>query len=308
MAAPRVGITFYNITTFLKGSGKEVLEFAREIDAKGIDVISVVDHVAIANATYEKAAAGEGDYPLGKEVTPGPPDEPIFEAMCLLSAIGAVTKNATLSMYILVGPLRSSVLLAKQAATIDVLSGGRLELALGAGWQAEEFRASNVPFVGRFGILEEQIDICRKLWREAPVSYAGRHTSFDGIWSFPQPLRKEIFTWLGLKATERNSARIARLADGWIPDYSTVEILEEGMDRIRHECRKIGRDPTGFPVRSSPSNAFDAEGNYDLDAALATAPGLLAAGATEFTLNVTSGINDEAALWKAVEYLTDLKR
>jgi probable F420-dependent oxidoreductase len=306
--AIRTCLVLFNIGTFAGGDVGRIFDIAREADAAGVDTISVVDHVAMGREAYEQAAAGVGNYPLGKTVTPHPGGELIYEAMCFLTAIAMITKRIRLSHSVLIAPLRSVPLLAKQAATVDQFSGGRLEMALGAGWQQAEFVASNVSFDARFRILEEQVEAMRLLWTEAPASYAGKYVQFKELWGAPWPMQKKLPVWLGLKPTEHSAPRLARLADGWIPDMSTPDIVRAGIDRIRHEAKKIGRDLTGYGFRGSPQPVKRADGSYDVKATMATFPKLIEAGLTEISMGTTRTILTEDDLSQALKGLAELKK
>jgi alkanesulfonate monooxygenase SsuD/methylene tetrahydromethanopterin reductase-like flavin-dependent oxidoreductase (luciferase family) len=154
------------------GDIQKILRWSQVADKAGMDAVVVVDHVVMG----ENLSA----YPYG--AFPGGPDGPWPEPIVLLSAIAAVTTRIRLMTGILISPLRPTALVAKQLATLDVLSNGRTDIGVGTGWQKEEYDAVGLPFEGRFTRLEEQIAACQVLWRDAPASFHGKYDNFDGIY------------------------------------------------------------------------------------------------------------------------------
>ena len=117
----------------------------------------------------------------------------------MLAVLAGVTQRIRLSTGVVIAPLRSAVLLAKQLATLDVMSRGRVSIGLGVGWQKEEYDASGVPWEGRYTRLIEQLRVCRLLWSEAPASFRGETVSFEKIHAYPRPLQPGgVPIWLGL--------------------------------------------------------------------------------------------------------------
>jgi probable F420-dependent oxidoreductase len=180
---------------------------------------------------------------------------------------------------VLIAPLRPALLLAKTVATLDVLSGGRLDLGVGLGWQREEFAASGVPFAKRGARLEDQLRACRALWSGGPASFRSETVSFDELRCFPRPLQPGgPPLWLGVAANERNAARMAELGAGWLPMESEPEAIARGVALLRRAFATAGRDPDTLGVRANAPVASDAAGRPDLDATLAALPRLRDAG------------------------------
>lgn len=294
-------LVLFNPATFTGNNVGRMFDIAREADALGIDKISVFDHVAMESGPEAEAESLKTGIPHEAE-------EAIYEPMCFLSAIAAVTKQIRLTHSILIGPLRSAILLAKQAATIDQFSGGRMELALGAGWQEAEYAASNVRFDRRFTILEEQTEACRLLWRQGGATFDGKFVNFKNLWSVPFPVQPSIPIWYGIGISDRNVKRIARYADGWLPHLAGLDYLRDGLDRIRFEAKAIGRDLSDFGVRGSPPPVHREDGSYDLDATLAQCPELIEAGMTEIALATCHTVTNEDELARGMKQLIELKQ
>jgi probable F420-dependent oxidoreductase len=267
----KTAIGLLDLERWFDGDFAAVLDLARLADDTGVDQVTVVDHVVMGEAL--------DTYPYGK--FPGTSDYPWLEPITQLAAIAAVTRRIRLSTGILIAPLRSAVLLAKQLATLDVLSRGRIDIGVGVGWQQAEYDASGVPWDGRFGRLEEQVRACRLLWRESPASFHGRHVNFERVHSRPFPLQGErLPLWFGLAPTERNLARIAALGDGWLPMESDPVLLAPAIARLRELTRAQGRDPDALAIRTTIRTLRDSARRPDLDATLAQVPAYAAAGVT----------------------------
>src|SRR5262249_20077428 len=141
-------------------------------------------------------------------------------------------------------PEHNPVLLAKQAASLDVLSGGRLVLGVGIGWSREEFEALGVPFAGRARRTEEYVAAMRALWREDVSSYQGEFVTFDSVRVNPKPLRDHgVPVFLGGNS-DAALRRVARCGDGWYGFYlDDVEHASERLAYLDEQCRDQGRDP-----------------------------------------------------------------
>jgi probable F420-dependent oxidoreductase len=253
------------------GDFSRLVEAARQADEAGIDMLSITDHVVMGEH-LEK-------YPYGP--FPMPLDYPWFEPLTVLSAVAAVTKNIRLSTGILISPLRPAVLMAKQLATLDVMSRGRVTIGLGIGWQREEYDASGIPWDTRYKQFDEQIEVCKKLWSEAPAAYHGQTVDFDKIYAYPRPVQGTIPMWFGLKPTEKNFARIARYGDGWIPMERNADVIAGHAEQMRSAFRAAGRDPKEIEIRVGVRPAVAAgKDRPDWDETIAGVPALIAAGAT----------------------------
>ena len=212
-------------------------------------------------------------YPFG--TFPYPPEEPWPEPLVVLAAIAGVTTRVRLSTGILIAPLRPAVLLAKTAATLDVLSGGRLDLGVGSGWQREEFWASGIEWADREQRLDDTVAACRVLWRDAPASFTSPTVSFADIWCRPAPLQPGgIPVWFGGGATERTARRIATSGDGWLPMAGMpVDEVASGIALVAEECARAGRDPAEVGVRAGLAGLKGPDGRPDVERTLEAAAG-----------------------------------
>jgi len=267
----QVAIGLYGLQSWFGGDFAPVTEIVRTAEQQGVDLVSITDHVVMGENVQ--------NYPYGR--FPAPLDYPWYEPLTVLAVLAGVTQRIRLSTGVVIAPLRSAVLLAKQLATLDVMSRGRVSIGLGVGWQKEEYEASGVPWEGRYTRLMEQLRVCRLLWSEAPASFRGESVSFEKIYAYPRPLQPGgVPIWLGLAPSERNIERMAQFADGWIPMEQDPQKLAPVIARLRREVAARGRDPHAFVVRVVPRFVFRADHTPDLEATLAGVPALVQAGAS----------------------------
>jgi probable F420-dependent oxidoreductase len=260
----------YGLNEWFGGDFRPVIDLIALADAKGIDQVNVPDHVIMGESTDQ--------YPYGKFVTP--PDYPWAEPLTVLAAAASVTQRIRLSTGIVIAPLRPAAFFAKQVATVDMLSGGRVDLGVGVGWQKEEYLACGLSFETRYALLDEEMRACRKLWSESPASFSGRFVSFERVYSKPFPLQPRLPVLLGVAATARNITRIAEYGDGWLPLRETAAEVRVGVEAMREALRQRGRDPRELQVRAVPQFEFRADGMADLAPTLELIPALFEAGAT----------------------------
>jgi probable F420-dependent oxidoreductase len=273
---------------FPKGRMHEVVELARGAEAAGVDTLIVPDHVVMGERTdrYEW-----GPFPF-------PVEAPWLEPLTVLAAIAGATRRVRLATGILVAPLRPAVLLAKTAATLDVLSQGRLELGVGTGWQREEFEAEGLDFSVRGELLTDTLAACRVLWRDTPASFSSKHVRFERIWCEPKPIQPGgPAVWFSGTLTPRNVERIARLGDGWIPIMTaTRDDLAEGVKRLHDALAAAGRDPSLLRVRGSLDPVRGDDRRPSLARTLEGAQALAAAGATDAQLPLLAFVRAPEAL------------
>jgi probable F420-dependent oxidoreductase len=217
-----------------------VVDLIRRLDELGVHQVEAPDHIVMGHDI--------SGYPYGKPRTS--PPYPWFEPIALLSAIAAVTRRIRLSTAILISPLRPAPLLAKQLATLDHLSRGRVDIGVGTGWQRLEYDASSIGWDRRFSRMADQIRACKALWTQAPASHHGEFYSFDGAYCLPFPLQPQgLPIWFGLPPSGKNLDRMAELGDGWVATERRPDVLAADIQRIRDAMAARGRDPDRLQVR-----------------------------------------------------------
>ncbi len=288
----RVSVTLSGLGRLYGDKLAAVVALASAAEAAGIDQIAVPDHLAIGPRTDK--------YPYGR--FPLPADEPWLEPLTLLAAMAGATRKIRLATGVLIAPLRPALLLAKTAASLDVLSGGRLDLGVGIGWQREEFDANGTPFTGRAARLDDQLRACRALWSGGPVSFRSETVSFEDLICLPRPQQPGgPQLWFGLAANERHAPRFAEHGAGWLPMESEPEAIAAGVALLRRAYERAGRDPMTLGVRANAPVVSDAAGRPDLDATLQALPRLRAAGVSiaGFALARFVRSRDEIPAWLA---------
>lgn len=232
-----------------KCSPENIVAVARWAEELGYGSLWLTDHVALPLACeshYPYRSHGRWDYP---------PETPWLDPLLALAWAGAAAPSLKLGTSVLVAPLRHPVLLAKQVATLDYLSGGRAILGIGAGWMAEEFRTMGVGFADRGRRLDELVAVMRACWSGEAVEHAGEHYQLGGFKMHPRPAQGSIpIIWGG--HSDAAIRRVARLGDGWHPTQISLEALAEGVGKLRRACEERGRDPAGVMVVARPGNTY----------------------------------------------------
>ena len=267
-----ISLTVSGVKRLFGDDLSQLIDFAKRAEDAGIDQIAMTDHLAIGPHTER--------YPYG--AFPFPNDEPWPEPLLTLAAMAGATRRIRLATAVLIAPLRPALLLAKSLATLDVLSGGRVDLGVGTGWQKEEFAASGVPFETRAARMDDVLRACRVLWRDAPASFQSPTVSFDDLWCIPRPVQPGgVPIWFGVPPTPRNVARVVEMGVGWVPVGSDLDALASGARVLRDAFAAAGRDPAMLGVRANVPFAIGADGRVDLDRSIAEGiPRASEAGAT----------------------------
>jgi probable F420-dependent oxidoreductase len=228
----------------------DMTRIACEGEAMGFDYLTLTDHVVLPNTKVPGYPYSES----GQFYEDAPTER--HEQIVGMTWIAARTSRIRLVAAVLVVPHRPAVLAAKMLATLDVLSGGRLVVGIGAGWLKTEFDAVvTTPFEERGAVTDEYIDTFRVLWTEAAPRFAGRYTNFDGIVLEPKPVQKpHPPIWVGGEAGPA-LRRAARIGDAWYPIGSnnkhlldTLPRLAAGIGRLRKATAEAGRDPAAVGV------------------------------------------------------------
>ena len=214
-----------------------VRAYAEAAEALGYDYLLAYDHVLGANPARPGGWAGR----------PYNYDDMFHEIFVLFSYLAALTKRLRLVTGIVIAPQRQTVLLAKQAAAIDVLSGGRLILGIGIGWNEVEYEALGMNFGDRGRRVEEQVELLRALWTQRLVDFRGRDHSIPDAGLHPLPLQQPIPIWFGGGA-ERALRRMARIGDGWLATGMDLADLRAKLAQLRQFLSEAGRDESEFGV------------------------------------------------------------
>jgi probable F420-dependent oxidoreductase len=245
----QVGISFP--TTTIGNDSSVIHDYIQAVDGAGFDHMTALDHVLGAHADRFTRPIG------GWSAPPYTDESSIHEVFSLLAFAAGITSRIGLTSSILVLPQRQTQLVAKQAAEIDVLSGGRMRVGIGVGWNYAEFEGMGADFHTRGRRAEEQIEVLRLLWTQPLVRFSGRWHDLDRLSINPRPVQQPIPIWIGSSHTEQLMRRVARLADGWIPQQTgdQVEPFAATLDRLRTYIKDAGRDPAaiGIEVRLSAS-------------------------------------------------------
>ncbi|GAF49258.1 TIGR03619 family F420-dependent LLM class oxidoreductase [Rhodococcus wratislaviensis] len=271
-----------NITENVK-DWRFVLDFARICDQVGVDRIVAPDHVVFGERLEAYANPQIGGIANGSQPTGS--DGNYFEPMSLLAALCAVTENVRLGTNILLAALRRPMVLAKSAATIDVLSGGRLDLGVGVGWQQEEYEAAGLDFKQRGRLLDHTLEVCQRLWLETRANYDSPELSFADIHTMPKPMQDNgVPIWCGGRTNANVARRVARYGSGWITWDIGVDAMADSIDRMRELVVAAGGQDSPFPVQVGLFLDSDAKGRPNFAKTLETIPELAAAGVTDITL------------------------
>ena len=231
----RIGAVFPQIE--LAHDAGAARAYAQGAEALGFDHILIFDHVLGGNpATHDL----KGPYTS---------DDTFFEPFVLYAYMAAVTTRLEFATGIMILPQRQTALVAKQAATLDFLSGGRFRFGVGNGWNDVEYEALGQDFSKRGARCEEQIKLLRELWTKPLVTFEGRFDRIVDAGINPLPVQRPIPIWLGGHA-DVVLRRAARLADGWLPIYGPDERGAAAVETFRTYIREAGRDPAKIGIES----------------------------------------------------------
>lgn len=225
----RIGVVFPQ--TELGGDPGAVRAFGQRVEELGYAHVLAYDHVLGADPAVH--AGWSGPYDI---------DTTFHEPLVMFGYLAAVTTTLELVTGVIVLPQRQTALVAKQAAEVDLLSGGRLRFGIGLGWNAVEYEALGEDFTTRGRRSEEQIAVLRQLWTQRSVTFEGRYHRVTGAGISPLPVQRPIPVWIGAAAA-RGYARAGRLADGWFPMHSPGPKLDEAKAIVDDAARDAGRDP-----------------------------------------------------------------
>jgi probable F420-dependent oxidoreductase len=264
-----------------------IAETAASLEEAGFESLWVSDHVVLPRTIeshYPFAADGKATWAT---------DSPYFEAIIALAMMAVATKRATLGTAVLVLPLRNPVMLAKQAATIDLLSGGRLALGVGAGWLKEEFDALGVPFEKRGGRMAEWIGLMRECWTGTPAAHATERYELAADTLVLPALQRPVPLLIGGHSPIALK-RAGRLGDGWLAQQDADALdpseIRAARETMRAAATEAGKDPEALRI---VLRIVGSAGRCDLVAE--RLPELVAAGVGEIIVDVVRDDGDPRA-------------
>jgi probable F420-dependent oxidoreductase len=214
----------------------KIRDWAQAAEDLGYAYIEVPDHVFGAKAR-------DGWNPLYNE------KDAFHETFVTLGFLAAVTERIRLSSGILIAPQRQTGLIAKQAAEVDVLSGGRLRLGIGLGWNHVEYEALDAEWKTRGARQAEQVEVLRRLWSQDLVSFSGRFHNLRDVSIVPPPVQRPIPIWFG-GSSDAVLTRAARLGDGWMPIMTPDAQAGHALGRLHEQLKSFGRDDAKFGIEA----------------------------------------------------------
>jgi probable F420-dependent oxidoreductase len=243
--------------TFPDGAGAARL--ARLAEAAGFDSIFAVDHVVLPDAydsTYPYAAGGR---------LPGTQFSAMPDPLIWMAFAAAATTRLRLMTGVIILPLRNPLVLAKQVATLDHMSGGRIELGIGVGWLKEEFEALGVPFAARGRRANDYVAAMRALWRDESASHAGEFVRFESVSCSPRPVARAVPIIVG-GHSEAAARRAGRLGDGFFPSIGAQVDTMPLLEVARRAAEAAGRDPAAIEMLGGCPGALPGSGEDPLAA------------------------------------------
>ena len=234
----RIGVVFPQ--TELGGDRGAVRAYAQGVQDLGFAHLLAYDHVLGADPAVHQGWNGPYDVHTS-----------FHEPMVMFGFLAALT-SMELVTGIIILPQRQTALAAKQAAEVDLLTGGRFRLGIGLGWNAVEYEALGQDFASRGRRIEEQVALMRRLWTEPSVTFAGQYDRVTGAGLAPLPVQRPIPVWFGAQSAPAYQ-RVGRLADGWFPQVPPGPRLEEARAIVAEAAVGAGRDPAAIGVEGRVS-------------------------------------------------------
>ncbi|BBZ70882.1 LLM class F420-dependent oxidoreductase [Mycobacterium paraseoulense] len=301
MRYPEISLYLRTFTDGPQHDWRPTLASARAMDVAGIDRVVVSDHVVFGENLAAYADPSRGGTAGGRQ--PTGPDGSWLEPIIVLTAIAATTEQIRLGTSILLAALRRPAVLAKQLATLDVLSDGRIDLGVGVGWQKEEYDAAGLSFARRGRLLDHTLEVCKTLWTEKRASYDSPELSFDAIHQMPKPVQPGgVPCWISGTVNDAVARRIARFGSGWIPWGSALSDLPTAIKAMKDRVSAFGGDAGNLQVQGAARAVKDDGGSIDCASSVAAVPALVAAGVTD--VRFTVGVPEDGE--RAVEVLSRL--
>lgn len=235
----QIGVVFPQ--TEIGADAGAVRAYGEHVEGLGYAHLLAYDHVVGADPRVH--AGWNGPYDM---------HDTFHEPLVTFGYLAAVTTTVELVTGVVILPQRQTVLVAKQAAEVDLLSGGRLRLGIGLGWNRVEYEALGEDFSTRGRRCDEQVELMRRLWTEPSVTFAGRYHTVKGAGIAPPPIQRPIPVWFGA-ATPRAFRRAGRLGEGWFPMVEPGPELEQARREVAQAATEAGRDPADLGMQGQVS-------------------------------------------------------
>jgi probable F420-dependent oxidoreductase len=235
----RIGVVFPQ--TEIGGDAGAVRAYGEHVEGLGYSHLLAYDHVVGADPAVH--TGWNGFYDVGNT---------FHEPLVTFGYLAAITTTLELVTGIIILPQRQTVLVAKQAAEVDLLSGGRLRLGVGLGWNAVEYEALGEDFSTRGRRCGEQVELMRKLWTEPSVTFNGSYHRVTGAGLAPLPVQRPIPVWFGA-SSPRAYRRAGRLGDGWFPMVGPGPKLDRARQQVMQAATEAGRDPAQLGMQGQVS-------------------------------------------------------
>ena len=266
------------------GTWQPLLNRVRAADSAGVDrVVLTGEHVVLGEHLDNYGRPELGGRAGGRQ--PTGPDGHFLEPLTTMSFLCGMTSRVRFTNSIMLAALRRPVVLAKAAATLDVLSGGRLDLGVGVGWQREEYEAAGLDFDARGRLLDHTLEVCQTLWRDQRASYSSPELSFEAIHMMPKPVNPNgVPIWVSGTVSPRPMRRLARFGTGWIPwgeASDNTDDLLEAIPKMRDAVSALGRDPADVQIAGKLPLVHDKHGIPMIEPTMDGVATLVEAGVTD---------------------------
>lgn len=215
-----------------------IRDYAQTAEGLGFSHIFAYDHILGANPARPGGWSGIYTY-----------EDPFHEPFVLFSFMAGVTQKLCFTTGIIILPQRQTALVAKQAATLDILSKGRLRLGFAIGWNQVEYIALNEDFHNRGRRIEEQVELLRQLWTQPLITYAGRWHRIPDAGLNPLPVQRPIPIWFG-GHVDAVLLRVARMGNGWMPNYPTAGETQPSLEKLDLYLQEAGRSRTDIGIEA----------------------------------------------------------
>ncbi len=308
MTKPTLSIAIPTYAAEDPGGWEHAVDRARAAEAAGFDRVLVSDHVVFGENLEAYGRPELGGTEGGRQ--PTGPDGHWLEPLTFLTYIAAVTSTIRLGTNILLAALRRPVVLAKAVATLDVLSGGRVDLGVGIGWQREEYEAAGLDFAKRGALLDDSLEALKVLWTSQSATLDVPSLQFERIHMMPKPVQTGgVPLWVSGRVNERVARRLARYGSGWIPWGEDADDLGTSIPRMREAVTNAGGNADALQITGNLVVKRNKEDqSVDSERTMADVPQLVAAGVSDFRvfMNAPDTFDEaRASLSEVVEVFRD---